>query len=106
MRKLNALPEAKIALKITTGTEGDEKVVTAVLTNQGIQAAVELKLTLQQAAGGERILPAYYSDNYVSLLPGESRTVTIHYPASAAAGAASLGLRGYNLRQTTLPMNR
>jgi hypothetical protein len=26
---------------------------------------------------GERVLPVYYSDNYISLLPNETRTVTI-----------------------------
>jgi len=26
---------------------------------------------------GERVLPVYYSDNYVSLTPGESRTITM-----------------------------
>ena len=38
------------------------------------------------ASDGTRILPAYYSDNYVSLLPGESREVDIEYPASADKG--------------------
>jgi len=102
MRKLNALPQARIATKLTISMDGDEKVVTAVLTNQGAQAAIELKLTVEKAQGGERILPAYYSDNYVSLLPGESRTVTIHYPAAAAKDVPVLGLRGYNLRQSVL----
>ncbi len=102
MRKLNTLPQAQIAAKLLTSTDGDEKVMVVVLTNQGKQAAIELKLTLEEAQGGERILPAYYSDNYVSLLPGESRTVTIRYPASAAKSAPVLGLRGYNLRQTVL----
>ncbi len=102
MRKLNTLPQARVTTKFTTSVDGDEKVVTAVLTNEGAQAAIELKLTLEEARGGERILPAYYSDNYVSLLPGESRTVTIRYPAAAAKGAPVLGLRGYNLRQAIL----
>ena len=106
MRKLNSLPQPKIGSKVTTGSDGDEKTVTATLTNQGRQAALELKLTLEEAQGGERILPAYYSDNYVSLLPGESRTVTIHYPASAATGEPALGLRGYNLQQTVLQVAR
>ncbi len=106
MRKLNTLPQAKIGSRVTMSSEGEEKVVTATLTNQGAQAALELKLTLEEAQGGERILPAYYSDNYVSLLPGESRTVTIHYPAAAAKGGAALGLRGYNLRQTVLAVAR
>jgi hypothetical protein len=69
------------------------------LTNQGAQAALAIKLTPEQAASGDRILPAYLSDNYVSLLPGESRTITIDYPGS---DAAKLGLRGWNLAQTTV----
>ncbi len=106
MRKLNTLAQARIASKVTAGSEGEERVVTAVLTNAGKQAALELKLTLEEAAGGGRILPAYYSDNYVSLLPGESRTVTIRYPAAAGKGEVALGLRGYNLRQTVLRVSR
>ena len=102
MRAINTLPQAVIVSKASLSSAGDEKVVTATLTNKGRQAAIELKLTLEEAQGGERILPAYYSDNYVSLLPGESETVTIHYPADAAHGAPALGLRGYNLNQTVL----
>jgi Exo-beta-D-glucosaminidase Ig-fold domain len=47
---------------------------------------------------GQRILPAYYSDNYVSLLPGESETVTIRY--SADEGEALVKIRGYNFAPT------
>ncbi len=32
---------------------------------------------LRNQRSGERILPAFYSDNYVSLVPGESKTITI-----------------------------
>lgn len=46
---------------------------------------------------GERILPAVYSEDYVSLLPGKSKTITIRYPASAPAGAARLTLHGWNV---------
>ena len=106
MRAMNTLPQAVIGSKVSESSDGDEKIVTATLTNNGSQAAIELKLTLQEAHGSERILPAYYSDNYVSLLPGESETVTIHYPGAAAKGAPALGLRGYNLAQTVLSVGR
>lgn len=33
-------------------------------------------LQLRRKSSGERVLPVFYSDNYVSLAPGESRTVT------------------------------
>lgn len=102
MRRLNTLPQAVIDAKVSSGAEGKEKLMTAVLTNEGKQAAIELKLTLEDASSHERILPAYYSDNYISLLPGESETVTIRYPESAAKGEAALGLRGYNLTQKVI----
>jgi hypothetical protein len=44
---------------------------------------------------GGRVLPVYYDDNYVSLLPGESRRVDVICPA-AAARCARLALRGWN----------
>jgi hypothetical protein len=34
-------------------------------------------LQLRQASSGQRVLPVFYSDNYVSLLPGESRAITL-----------------------------
>ena len=27
----------------------------------------------------ERVLPAFYSDNYISVVPGESKTVTVEF---------------------------
>jgi hypothetical protein len=58
-------------------------------------AALENKLTLLDA-GGTEVLPAYYSDNYLSLLPGEQRVVTISLPAGNRTGGLRLGLRGWN----------
>jgi hypothetical protein len=59
-----------------------------------------IKLTIKDAGTGERILPAYYSENYVSMLPGEERKITIDIPASA--GKASIGVRGWNIAEETV----
>jgi hypothetical protein len=74
---------------------GAETVVTVTLANTGSAPALNGKLTLVDAKGA-RILPAYYADNYVSLLPGERRTVEIRYPGEARAGA-KVELRGWNV---------
>jgi hypothetical protein len=58
------------------------------------------KLTLVNASGA-RILPAFYSDNYVSLLPGESREITIRFPVSSGADA-TVRLRGWNTSEISL----
>ncbi|HEY0784955.1 MAG TPA: LamG-like jellyroll fold domain-containing protein [Acidobacteriaceae bacterium] len=103
MRKLGTLAPAKIRTVVESSAEGRETRLRVTLTNQGRQAALALKLTPLHAADGERILPAYLSDNYISLLPGESRTITIDYPGQ---GAAKVGLRGWNLEQTAVPVGR
>src|ERR1700688_2280517 len=41
------------------------------LQNNGTSVALQNRVTLLSARDGTRILPAYLSDNYVSLLPGE-----------------------------------
>jgi len=98
-RKLNRLGEAQIKTTVRTAVEGDEERVKVVLENAGPAAAIELKLTLLQADGKTRVLPAYYSDNYVSLLPGEKREVVVEFPKAAATAGVSVGLRGWNLEQ-------
>jgi hypothetical protein len=67
--------------------ECDEIKIHVHLENRGTSAAPANKLMLETAADGERILPAYLSDYYVSLLPGEAREIEVEYPASAAKGA-------------------
>jgi hypothetical protein len=68
--------------------------VVVSLKNAGNVAALETKLTLLKA-DGTRVLPAYYSDNYVSLLPGEAREVAVEYPTDG--GASQVGVRGWNV---------
>jgi hypothetical protein len=78
-------------------TEGAERAWSIRLKNNGSDAAIALKLTALHA-DGTRLLPAYYSDNYISLLPGEERTVTVQAPiAAVGAGAIHFSLRGWNL---------
>lgn len=94
-RALSAMPAAAVSVTARALADRNEQVIEATLTNPGSQPALLVKLTLNDAAG-ERVLPAYFSDNYVSLLPGETRTVTIRVPRSASA-PANIGVRGWNV---------
>ena len=67
------------------------------LTNPGTVVSLENKLTLISLRDKTRILPAYYSDNYISLLPGETRSIEVEYLASATTkDGAEIALRGWN----------
>lgn len=94
-RELSAMAPQPVSIKATGGKAGAETVVTVTLANAGSAPALNGKLTLVDAKG-VRVLPAYYADNYVSLLPGERRTVEIRYPGEARPGAR-VELRGWNL---------
>jgi beta-mannosidase len=60
--------------------------VSMVLTNAtaGVVVAARLKLTGDQT--GRRVLPVFWSDNYISFLPGETRTVTAEFDPALLAG--------------------
>lgn len=93
-RKLSAMAAQPVTVTALSAKAGAETVVTVSLANVGSAPALNGKLTLVDAQGA-RILPAYYADNYVSLLPGETRTVEVRYPG--AVTGAKVELRGWNL---------
>ncbi len=96
-RRLSEMAAQPVSLAAKAGKAANgEGVVTVALANAGSAPTLNAKLTLVDAKGN-RILPAYYSDNYVSLLPGETRTVEIRFPAGKAKGA-KVALRGWNVK--------
>ncbi len=105
-RQLTRLPAALLGASATSTHAGDTGHIHVKLQNNGTAVALENKLTLVNAADKTRILPAYYSDNYVSLLPGESREIDIEYPAAAANSEPQVNLRGWSMAPMVIPMAR
>lgn len=96
-RAMDAMPQVRLTARAASRSEGADRVTSVDLTNPSATAAMATKLTLF-GANGAQVLPALFTDNYVSLLPGESRHVEIRYPASAAVkGPVTVKLRGWNI---------
>ena len=75
--------------------EAEGKVqITVTLHNSGPQVALMAHVQLRHGkpgeANAERVLPVFYSDNYVSLVPGASRTINIEADAADLKGEAPL----------------
>jgi beta-galactosidase/beta-glucuronidase len=104
-RKLNRLAAAQIAVRASARREKDFVKVHVRIENTGNSAAIETKLTLLESDGKTRVLPAYYGDNYVSLLPGESREIDIEAPVSTLKTSLSLGIRGWNVSEKLIQIN-
>jgi hypothetical protein len=94
-RRLNDLAPQPVAVSATAHSDGDDTVVDAVLTNRGPAPALSAKITVLDERGA-RVLPAYYSDNYLTLLPGETRRIEVRCP-SGPAQCAHVALRGWNV---------
>jgi hypothetical protein len=104
-RQLTRLAAPAVTATASAKLDGANMRIQVELKNTGDDVALQNKLTLIGSSDGRRILPAYYSDNYVSLLPGETRHIEVEYPVSAAGSAApAFTLRGFNLPQQTVPV--
>jgi len=82
---LQTLPTADVTLTLNRHDAGGKCLIDATVTNPTKIPALQVHLTLRKQKTGDRVLPVYYSENYISLLPGESKSLTIE------AGAAALG---------------
>lgn len=99
-RALDKLAPATVTATVNASSKDE---IGVDLRNLGQVAALQNKLTLVHADGSQ-VLPAYYSDNYLSLLPGEERTVTISIPEGAPQGGLRLELRGWNTTPLSVPV--
>ena len=70
------------------------------LTNTGKTVAFFVRLQLV-GADGEEALPVFWDDNYVSLLPGETRTLSATYRSADLHGAPRVVVSGWNVERTT-----
>ncbi|MFT3903311.1 MAG: glycoside hydrolase family 2 TIM barrel-domain containing protein [Niabella sp.] len=90
---LNALGKPSLKLIQKKGKTAD--VTVYELQNTGKIPAVAVKLNAKDKTTGDIILPAYFSDGYFNLLPGEKRTVTLQLP-KVSSNSFSVVAEGYN----------
>lgn len=99
---LRTMPAATLGARATfsRGTSAGEQVARVTLRNPGKTLAFFVRL---QVTGrkGEEALPVLWSDNYVSLLPGETRVITARYSkADLGGGAPRVVVSGWNVKRT------
>lgn len=76
-RAIRQLPAPKLDISTNSEQKGDRWLLTTKLENTGPSPALMVRVKAVREKTGDRILPAIYSDNYIALMPGESRTLAI-----------------------------
>jgi hypothetical protein len=74
-RAIRQLPKAHIRTSTDTRRNGDQWQLTTQLHNLSAYPALMVRLKVVREKSEDRILPAIYGDNYVTLMPGEQRTI-------------------------------
>ena len=74
-RAIRQLPAPKLTADTTSEQKGNGWVLSTKLQNIGVSPALMVRVKAVRQKTGDRILPAIYSDNYIALMPGESRTI-------------------------------
>ncbi len=102
---LNRLPEVRLRASLSpkstvAGEIGEGNDLYAItLSNNSSAPAVQTRIRTISSATDEDILPAFYSDNYFSLMPGESKTVTVEFnPKYLKGGRPVFELSGWNTK--------
>ena len=97
-KQLDELKEVSLSPKVQSAScvEGVCN-YTVEVTNDSDTPALMIRLKAQNSEG-EQVLPVFWEDNYFSLMPGESKTVSLEFAAkNLNGGIPALSVEGFNI---------
>lgn len=86
MRALDNLPVVKLDAECNFESNVSERKVLVKLINPAETIAFFVEMRLQKKKSRSAVLPVYWDDNYITLLPGETRTVGARFFLEDLAG--------------------
>ena len=90
---LDDIPACKTTVSSSVTADGDRLSGTVTLSSDGLSFFNRIKL-FDSATGG-RILAVHWSDNYITLMPGDEKTVRFDFPAKNLKGELQVKTENY-----------
>lgn len=104
---LAKLPKVNLASEVKWSRNNGENAATITVKNPSASLAFMIWLRLQHVEDSKPVRPAFYDDNFFSLLPGESRTVSVRFDDKAAnPHTVQLLVDGWNAERRKFSNNR
>jgi len=72
---LTVLPKVNLEKSVSINDQGDELRITVNLKNEGNSFSFFNRLKLCSGKTGDEVLPVFWSDNFVTLFPGETKKI-------------------------------
>ncbi len=92
-------------MKARARNTGEGKVEVSIENPAGGPVAFFIRIALVNRETKKRLLPLFFSDNYVSVEPGEKRTFTLEDPQGKGTAGDLVSLSGWNVPPTYLTID-
>jgi Exo-beta-D-glucosaminidase Ig-fold domain/Glycosyl hydrolases family 2/F5/8 type C domain/Glycosyl hydrolases family 2, sugar binding domain len=97
-RALRDLPKINLRSNTSLSLAGDSWLLTTNIRNTSNVPVLMIRLKVVGKRSGERILPALYSDNYFSLMPGEEKVIIMKIKNRDRRGEKpAVSISGFNV---------
>ena len=90
---------SRVKPEIAATSLGKGRISVTIRNPAGQPVAFFNRVSLVDPVTHRRLLPVFYSDNYISVAPGESRTITLDYTPSKDAAVPLVSVRGWNVEE-------
>jgi exo-1,4-beta-D-glucosaminidase len=95
-KQINSMPKADINYTFKLKKENGKEVIEVTLKNDSNVLAFFVELMLIDEKTGQSILPIFWSDNYVSILPQSKKTITGYFANLDGNVKPRLTVKGWN----------
>lgn len=92
--QLNELPKTQLGQSHYFEQDSEQQNIKVALKNNGDHIAFLINLKVVDKKTGELVLPIFWEDNFINLLPGEERMVCANFKGTSEA---ELKVEGWNL---------
>ncbi len=95
---LRDLPKTNVKSSMQVTSSGNETAARVKLENLGTSLAFLVRMRILKGKDGPEVLPVFWEDNYLALLPGEKRELSVKVRNSDLGGARPvLAIDGFNV---------
>jgi len=100
---LQDMPETTV--QATASSIENGKINLTLSNDQNNPLAFFIRISLVNSITEERILPVFYSDNYVSIEPGQNKTIIVDYPMEQNTDNLRIHLDGWNVESEMIKID-
>ena len=102
---LQSLPKAKLEASGTSVSGADGPEVHLTLKNPSGHLAFQVRFGVRKKGQDAEILPVFWDDSYIELMPGESREISAKYLRNAdISEPLEMTVAGWNIETITIPL--